>query len=144
MASIWIVEQGCYSAYHVVGVFSTKANAHCVADRLNEAPDDYTDRATIRELVLDPAVDQIRQGFQMFLIHVRRDGTVEKSLPWDILSSAVAGKVELWARTKAPAFQGTSIDDVLVVLVWARDVAHAIKIANEQRTRMIANGVWGA
>jgi hypothetical protein len=30
----------------------------------------------------------------------------------------------------------------LVCLTWARDLDHAVKIANEKRSRMIATGEW--
>jgi len=33
----WVVEQGEYSDYRVVGVFTSKANAQVVADAINRA-----------------------------------------------------------------------------------------------------------
>lgn len=33
-------------------------------------------------------------------------------------------------------------NDRLIVTVEAKDVGHAVKIANEIRTQMIANGEW--
>jgi hypothetical protein len=143
MTSIWVVEQGAYSDYRVVGVFSSHENAQHVADAINKASS-YNE-ATVAEWPLDPAVHELRQGFTPFLVVMREDGTAERCERQDVSGYELAGSVEMWRRTQAPAYRGNpDKPDVLKALVWAKDGRHAVKIANEHRTRMIASGEWTA
>jgi uncharacterized protein Usg len=145
MATIWVVEQGEYSDYRVVRVFSSKENAQQIADAINAPRENGYggDRATVAEWSLDPAVHELRQGFTPFLVDMREDGTTERCDRLDVSGYEVAGSVRMWRRTQAPAFRGNpDKPDVLQTIVWAKDDAHAIKITNEHRTRLIASGEW--
>lgn len=145
--TVWVVEQGKYSDYHVVGVFSSKEYAQQIADLLNRQRDaDRSYSATIAEWPLDPAVHELQQGMSRYLVHMLEDGTVERCEPWDVTESGygLAGDVEIWRRHNAPAYRGKNVGDVLQVEVWATDETHAIKITNEHRTRLIATGEWHA
>lgn len=139
-STIWMVEMGSYSDYHVVGIFTSRAKAQLVADVLNQ--NDSYDNATVAEYPLNPAVDELRKGYSCWFVLMLRDGTVEQCTLWNINSSSLAGSVWLWRRTQASAYQGKGIPDALKAEVWAKDAKHAIKIVNEHRTRMIAQGEW--
>ena len=142
--SIWVVEKGEYSDYGVVGVFSSKENAQQIADVLNQRDEDgyRGEEATIAEWTLDPAINELRKGYSQFLIHMREDGTVERAYKRQMASYNLSGDVQIWRRSTAPAYAGKNATDLLSATVWAKDEAHAIKIANEHRTRMIATGEW--
>jgi hypothetical protein len=143
MATVWVVEQGEYSDYRVVGVFTSKAHAHVVADAIN-APHEDTGAyvATVAEWPLDPAVEELRQGFVPYFVLMLKDGTVERCTQQSVDGYDVAGSVRIWRRAHAPAYVGKGIADALQAQVWAKDEQHAIKIANEHRARLIASGEW--
>jgi len=151
MAPVWVVEEGEYSDYRVVGVFSSKENAQLIADAVN-APREggygvtsVTGGATVAEWTLDPAVHELRHGFTPFLVDMREDGTVERCERWDVSGYELAGYVRMWRRTQAPAFrENPDKPDILQTFTWAMDAQHAVKSTNEHRTRMIASGEWAA
>lgn len=139
--ALWVVEQGEYSDYRVVGIFSSEENAQRIADAINKTRG-HND-ATVSRWLLDPGIDELRQGFTPFLVDMREDGTVERSEQWEISGYELAGYAHMWRRAKAPAYKGNpDKPDILQTLVWARDQVHAIKITNEHRLRMIASGEW--
>jgi hypothetical protein len=139
MPTVWVVEQGSYSDYRVVGVFSSEANAKQIADALGGDTRD----ATVAEWPIDPVINELRQGFKRYLVDMRKDGTTERCEPFEISGYDLAGSVRMWRRTQAPAYRGKpDKPDILQADIWAKDETHAIKIANEHRTRMIASGEW--
>lgn len=138
LTKIWVVEQGSYSDYSVVGVFTSEKNARLVADAINVG--DRYDEATISEWELDPGVEHLRAGRTQHLVHMLADGTVERCEEWEISTYELAGKIDVWERTKALAYQGTGKPDILTAIVWATDKTHAIKIVNEARIQMLADG----
>jgi hypothetical protein len=138
--AIWVVEQGSYSDYRVVGVFSTERNAKLIADAINAARD-YGDKATVEQWALDPAVEDLNAGRRRWRVLMRRDGLVESVTQNDSLYD-VNEQVHIWWREKAPAYQGKGVPNVLEATVWASDAEHAIKITAEHRARMIAMGEW--
>lgn len=143
--SVWVVEQGSYSDYRVVGVFSTEENAQQVAAAVNTPEEDkWGDGATVSEWPLDPAVDELRQGFAMYSVHMLEDGTTEKVEREAVHGYGITGSLVMWRRSTARAYRGKDAKDLLDATVWAKDEDHAIKIANEHRTRMIATGEWYA
>lgn len=141
MKSVWVIEQGCYSDYRVVGVYTAKEKAERVADALNASENSW-DRATIAEWPIDPGYAEINQGRRRFSVVMLRDGTVERSDQEEIAAYSLSDEFRIWERTKAPAFKGKGIADALTATVWGRDQKHAVKIVNERRAQMIASGEW--
>src|SRR5690554_2354792 len=132
MKSVWVIEQGSYSDYRVVGVFSSKKNAEIVCEAINEGK--KWEEATIAEWPLDPAVDELNAGRTQWSVVMLKDGTVERCDKQGIRSYNIGGEHHLWERTKALAYRGQKdIQDALTVTVWATDKKHAIKVANEIR-----------
>lgn len=141
--SVWVIEQGSYSDYRVVGVFSSKENAERVAEKINAGTDSYNE-AEVAEWPMDPGIDALNQNLKRFHVLMLHDGSVEgvEELDgWDYYPDLTDGHW-LWERTKAPAYQGRGIPDVLNSSVWARDEKHAVKVSNERRVQMIASGEW--
>jgi hypothetical protein len=136
----WVVEQGEYSDYRVVGVFSSEANARLIADAVNR--EQTYNPATVAEWPMDPAVDDLNAGRTQWLVWMRRDGTVERCDPSAISGYGISGEVSIWRRHRAPAFIGKNVEDCLQATIWATDGTHAIKIANEHRARLVATGEW--
>ena len=140
MKKIYAVARGSYSDYSVVALFTTEEKAKAF---MTAVPDgDYNELETYE---LDPDVsDRIARGYRLWHVLMRRDGTVEKAKALDTEAYAL-GKTEkpwIWRRSQAPAFRGTNTPDCLDSVVWAKDSGHAVKVVNEQRAMMIANGEW--
>ena len=140
-AKIWVVEQGSYSDYRVVGVFTSKANAQIVVDKLKSA-EYYYDEPTIAEWPLNPAVEELNAGLDHWRVLMLKDGTTERCDKSDMPSYNIEGSTQIWRRSTAPAYKGQGVQDALDATVWATDAKHAVKIVNEQRIQMIAGGQW--
>lgn len=135
---VWAIEQGSYSDYHIVGVFSSRENAQRVIDAL---PEERHEPPSLVEWDLDPAVDELNQGLRIFHVLMRKDGTVEKCKQREFGTYNLDEEHWVWKRSEARAYQGTpEAVDVLNSSVWARDTEHAIKIVNEVRAQWIAEG----
>lgn len=139
MNKVWIIEQGCYSDYRVVGIFSTSENAHKVCAWINA--NDPSDRAEVAERNLDPVVDDLNAGRSQWHVQMHRDGTTELVKPagsgYNLEDSG-----HVWDRPNAPAYKGKGFPALLTYTVWALDESHAVKIVNERRIQMIASGEW--
>jgi hypothetical protein len=134
MKEVWFVESGEYSDYTVVGVFSTEENANMIRDLLN---------ATVVKRVLDPGVNELREGMSQFYVQMLKDGTVEKCvLQTEISAYTFEDQPRIWRRSIAPAYKNTGVQDCLQGTFWAKDSTHAVKIANEYRAQFIASGEW--
>src|SRR6185369_4878292 len=125
--SVWVVEQGSYSDYRVVGVFTSRKNAKLIADKLNVSEYSGYDKATISKWTMNPAVDELRAGMDQWHVLMTANGDVEKMSRRSFSSYEISGKVFLWERTKAEAYKGKGVPDALDCTVWARDEQHAIK-----------------
>ena len=130
MTTVWVIETGEYSDYRVEGVFSTKERAEAVNAKVG---------GEVSEWPLDPAFNELKKGYSVFLGEMLRDGTVERCISWDY---EVTPRMTIWRRSQAPAYVGKNVPDCLHGTVWAKDSTHAIKIMNEKRTQMIAMGEW--
>jgi hypothetical protein len=137
----WVIEQGEYSDYRVVGVFTSRENAERIAEKING--DRTYDLATVDEWLLDPGIQALNQGHHRYHVLMLRDGTTEsverEVSPW-FLSNLVS-EFFIWSRSTAPA---PHLPDALRASVWAGSDAHAVKVVNERRLQMIASGEWEA
>ena len=138
MKTVWVVEDGEYSDYRVVGVFTTLESARLVVDAIT-AGESYS-RPTIAEWALDPAIEDLNAGRNQWLVYMLKNGDTERVERRNLSSYDLAGGIRIWKRSKAAAYKGTGVPDVLDATVWATDSQHAIKIVNEHRLQMIAAG----
>jgi hypothetical protein len=125
MASVWVIEQGSYSDYGVCGVFTTKESADMVAAAMNNG--DPYEPATVAEWPLDPGVEEMRAGLARFSLRMNRDGDTKD------INAVAHGYGPSEFIYGEPWKLGS---------FWGRDEAHAVKVANEHRTRLIAAGEW--
>lgn len=123
--SIWVIEQGEYSDYHVVGIFSSKENAEKVLSIIEPS----YDPPKIVEYKLDPGVEELNQGLTPYSVLMEANGDtvhVEKYLVYDFNST--------------PKFSILRTIKRILAIVFATSETHAVKIVNERRIQMIANG----
>lgn len=134
---VWLIEEGSYSDYHVVGVFSSRQAAEMVLEKIKGYG---YDEPEIVEWAMDPGVEEIRAGLRPHHVCMRLDdGFVESANETDWSSYDIGGRVTLWERTKAGAYQGKpGVTDAVTGTVFARDIAHAVKIVNEKRVQILA------
>lgn len=140
MKKVYAVTSGWYSDYRVVAIFSTKTKAK---DFIKAIPD--SDYNKIEEYNVDPpASDLVKRGYSIYVVYILIDGTVERVIENEtsVYKFLQIGD-NIWKRTKAPAYRNDpNIQDVLISTVWAKTKEQAIKITNEHRIAMIANGKW--
>lgn len=138
--TVFVIEQGSYSDYRVVGVYTTREAADMVCAAINA--EETWEKAEVAEWPLNPAAGELNAGRSMHRVVMRRDGTVEECRKQDITAYNISGSWSIWRRSTAPAYRGRGIQDALTAMVWADDSQHAIKIVNERRGQMIAMGEW--
>jgi hypothetical protein len=123
MTSVYVVTTGCYSDYRIEGVFSTGEKAKEFISATGIEGD-----GEIETWILDAHIDKTERGYNFYTVKMRRDGNVVsigKETPLSARHWITGGRV-----------------DCLYTSLWARDKEHAVKIANEQRARIIALGLW--
>jgi hypothetical protein len=138
--TVWVIEQGEYSDYHVVGVYRTREDAELV---LSKFSNDY-DKPEISEWPLNPGVDDIHAGRCPHHVIIAPDGTVERARECEWSTYNLSGGVRVWRRSTAPAYQGEGIPDAVSGVVYATSIEHAIKIVNEKRVQFLASGELSA
>lgn len=125
--TLYVVTEGCYSAYHIVGVFDDRQVAEDLATRLGDDTD-------VEEFPLNPGLERYHAGRSVWRVEMGRDGTVLRIEDHGWLSQNTAESLfDRWYDRPALT---------LVKHVWATDKAHAIKIVNERRTELVATGAW--
>lgn len=126
MGKIYIVTEGSYSDYHIVGTFSTKEKAeeHSLLV-LGEERQFYD--AKVEEWDIDEIVDHPK-GMFFYNVVMTKDGKTQecKNVGCE------------YKNTDAPYGDNANFS----FYMWARDEKHAIKIANERRTQLIALNQW--
>ena len=124
--TIYVVTTGCYSGYAIVGVFDDAVLAETAAVGVN---------GRVEEFPLNPLADRLRNGLLPWVVSLARDGTALRIYQPDHL-------VEERPPFLYDVFHADPPTKAMQSTVWARDEAHAIKIVNEQRAQMIAEGLW--
>jgi hypothetical protein len=123
MATAYMVTQGRYSDYGVVGVFTTREKAEAFMALFPPQRDELR----IEEVELD-ALDGVPVGRRPFKVKFDKEGN-STSKPCDPVG------MEEYCRAYG--------DDVhMTTDCWAADEQHAVKIANERRVMAIASGDW--
>ena len=127
MKSVWVVEEGSYSDYHVVGVFSTEENANRIAELTGGDVDEWR---------IDPGIDELNQGREPYSVGMEKDGTVlyvSRNI-WSY-SLRIRGKPMVGRSSANP-------EGVIRGIIFSLSEEHAVKIMNEIRAQRIAEGNW--
>ncbi len=132
MAKVYLVTEGSYSDYHVVAAFST----YELAAAFNAWRDGD---AEIEEYELDVDRPLMREGHHAYRVWMWRDGGSE-TMCW---SPDKPVPTEYGFHYSLREGKGRDHHEhELVLTVTAKSEEHAVKIANETRTQLIANGQW--
>lgn len=122
--TVWVVEDGDYSDYCVIGVYSEEASALQAASMFG---------GDVSEWPLDPGVDEINRGLKPYYVAMSRNG----------------GNVSTFQENSLPGEKGYWIYEsygarkhILTTSVWATSKDHAIKIVNEKRIQILAADAW--
>lgn len=127
MSIIYVITEGWYSDYHIVGAFSTRENAQTFLDHFPSVLKD----ASIEEWELDPGLEQIHRNLNLYWLFMDRDGNTR-------VNSPTSTKESMWWT----GFLKNGLP-LLGAEIWARDEVHAIKILNERRAAILAANAWG-
>ena len=116
MTTIYVVTEGQYSSYRIVGFFSTKDKADAFKGKFDTRVEEYE-------------LDNLEPGLYLssYAVWMKRDGT--------------CARVEERGLVTPDAYRLLP-GPYLFVQCFAKDEQHAVKIANEKRTQMIALGQW--
>lgn len=124
---VYIVTKGKYSDYHICGVFSNRKRAKFFADHIEDAK--------IEKWELDSDVDILKHK-QLYFVRMNKNGdTIEVG---DISKDEF--EVEYWNAMRDES--DFDINGNLFTTVFAKDEQEAVKIVNEKRIQLIANGIW--
>lgn len=121
MNSVWMLEAGQYSDYHVVGLFSTEEKAKFYMEHYI----DYStyDSQSVCEVKLDPELNDAGEG------HIW----------WSVSINISTGNISFvreetrYTPLEVPSYIHP-FQTELMYLVSARDKQHACKVAAEKRT----------
>lgn len=144
--SVFCVEQGEYSDYKIVGVFSTPEKAQQLIDKMkvdyaaeNEGEEMYGSSVPrIVERKIDPYVEELNQGLLVFEVIMARNGDTMRcanesfATAYDFPNVYGPCKIRRLINIEDRAIHG---------YVFAKDEKHAIKIMNEKRVALIAEGL---
>lgn len=132
--TVWAVETGEYSAYRVVGLFSSEENAQLMADKMNEKVGRrYGEVATVNEWPIDPAIGELNQGRSRWFVRMGKDGVVQNH----------GQDVDMYSLEEDFVVDVNYGGAFVAAHVWATDAKHAIKMVNEKRIQALALGTWG-
>ena len=122
ITKIYVVTNGEYSDYRICGLFSTRSKAKYAKDKL------FATSNPIETWALDKA-PKTPPGKFKFQVCMDKEGNSEVK--------------HISVENFFPIGQVPYGDNERMVFrMWARDKRHAVKIANEKRTRLIANNEW--
>lgn len=138
MKKVFVVTSGSYSDYRILAIFSTKKLAK---DFIDAVKDDECNGIEEHDLDND-TVDLIKRGYSVWSVNMLINGDTERCDRQENGRHNVINcpSFQIWERTKAPAYRGNGIPDILTANVWAKTEKQAIKIVNEKRAQMIASG----
>lgn len=136
--TIYAISTGSYSDYTVHALFSTKEKAQEYIDTIKAGYDGWN---SIEEYVLDPQhAVMVKKGYAPWDVFMYRNGDVEQVKRHDIERMWMEPTVSYIEESRIPSRRGKP--HALRVRTLAKSEQHAVKIANEIRTRMIANNEW--
>lgn len=123
MAKCWIIEQGSYSDYRVVGIFTSQENAERICALINEK--ETWDKASVRERILDPAIAQLNDGLSRYLVQFTHDGRADVE-PKSPIDSDENPESEMHWNTGD------------IYFVFAKSAEHALKIGADRHAQWAA------
>lgn len=118
---IYVVTSGVYSDYRICGMFTKKENAELLASKVYDDND-------IEEWETDIPMDI--KNKQYYFVRMKRDG------------ETLEVHKDNFSGTKTTINYGFDNNSNMYLNCFAKDEIHAVKIANEKRTQLIAEDKW--
>jgi len=129
MKIAYVVTQGSYSDYSIRGVFDNKELAEQFIAAFSEAQ--RYDAMEIEEWGLNPFKVELGKGYKPYFVRMDREGNSSEAR---ISGSAYEYEGELE--------YGFDVNKNMYNHCFAKGSEHAIKITNERRVQLIADGKW--
>lgn len=132
---IYIITAGKYSDYHIVGVAESKEVADELLSKYNglESP-------SIEEYKINSKNDILEiQNKNYYIVRMDREGNSD-SEEWEGCYTDIDKEIELSYLGRFSKIHPNT--PAMIMYVWANNLTHAVKIANEKRVQMIASGLW--
>lgn len=133
---VYVVTNGDYSDYRILEMFSTKEMAEEYKVFRNAEND-------IEEYELDPEFGMSApKGMQRWIVRMGRDGNTTDPMCYGHGVERDDGEPDQWLVWRDWQPYSSSGGRLMTFSMWARDAEHAVKIANERRAWLIAEGLW--
>lgn len=131
MKKVFVVTSGQYSDYGVDAIFTTKELAENFINAFKS--DSSYDEKNIEEWDLDPYDLHLKQNRKPYFLRINKNGDTRDL---ELCDSVYGFSHELGVSY-------THNEDWMNIYCFADDEKHAVKIANERRTQVIAANIWG-
>lgn len=142
MEKVFVLTDGVYSDYHIIGIFSTRKKAEEMLNEMYHKSD-----VRISEFELNPFQKQLQEGLKKYVVSMKRNGDIEEEIRRDITNTYYEDTGNQWGRIYTKEIANAPIEGykyTFITSVWAKDEKHAVKIVNEKRMILIAEGEWEA
>lgn len=144
IAKVYVVTEGEYSSYHIVGVFSSQEKAEKFLEFQRHS--DY-DEWEIEEYEIDIFEPQVKKGLRFYHVVMDQDGNSRVELQnWPEHDSEYQGErnwlMDERDRPLETFGRRNTGRALLRVYTFAKDEQHAVKIANEKRAQKIVSNEW--
>jgi hypothetical protein len=129
MNKVYMVSDGSYSDYSVLGIYSTRELAERAREVLNAGND-------IEEMELD-AIPETPPGLLAWWVNMAENGDIKQG---PHRQGPTDGHETRWRIQ----FGYADVAPTAFFTLWARDADHAIKIAADKRRGLMVTGEWQA
>ena len=138
--SVFVVEQGSWEEYEVIGVYEKKEDAERIAAAINNSGYLKYDKAAVDERELNPGIDHLEKGENLYQVEMANYGiviSIEKigfdpgGLVFFQIYTNLVNILDGEGRVEVKTIEGQ---------VWAKDEREAIQITNEYRIDAIMKG----
>ena len=129
MKTIYIVTQGSYSDYHICGVFDKKELAQQYMSAFGGGG--TYNEMEIEEWQLNPYKVELGKDYKPYFVRMDKQGNTEE-----------VNEVDSTYGFREGESYGFDIKHNIYNYCFAKSTEHAIKITNELRTQILAEGKW--
>ena len=131
MKTIYVVTSGSYSDYGIDAIFDTKELAQAFIDSFRH--DGFSDFNDIEKWELNPNEAELKAHRKAFRLTMNKEGNIQ----------SVENSNSSYGHKEGLTISFTANSEWLNVYCYADDERHAVKIANEKRTQILALNRWG-
>jgi hypothetical protein len=131
MKKVYMLEQGAYSDYGILGICSSEEKAKEVIKLYENSGLDINgyDKVNIREVILDEYTGMVDK--KIFFVNMDKEGNTKHSG----MTANITDDYMTYTYNKP--------NDLFYIFhIIAKDIDSAVKIANEKRTGLIISGEW--